>query len=86
MGGYKRIPKEIKDEILSRIKKGEKAPQLAAEYGISSKTIYNWLQRGITGEISHLEYSRLRRERDDLLKLVGNLTLEVNKRKKNRRY
>lgn len=86
MGGYKRIPKEIKDEVLARVKQGQKVPQLADEYGISSKTIYNWLSAGIQTEVSTLEYARIKRERDDLLRLVGNLTLEVEKRKKKRGY
>lgn len=86
MGGYKRIPKEIKDEVLARIKQGQKVPQLASEYGISTKTIYNWLSAGVQAEVSTLEFTRMKRERDDLLRLVGNLTLEVEKRKKKRGY
>jgi len=86
MSGYKRIPKEIKDEVLARIKQGQKVPDLASEYAISSKTIYNWLSAGVVDEVSSLEYSRLKRERDDLLRLVGNLTLEVEKGKKKRGY
>jgi transposase-like protein len=86
MGGYRRIPKEIKDEILSRVKQGHKTAALAAEYGVSIKTIYTWLSAGVQAEVSALEYARLKRERDDLLRLVGNLTLEVEKRKKNHRH
>ena len=82
MGGYKRIPKEIKDEVLSRLKTGNKVTDLAKEYGVSDKTIYNWLSAGMEAVISPLEYARLKRERDDLLRLVGNLTLQVEKRKK----
>jgi len=84
MGSYKRIPKEIKDEVLARLRQGQKVPQLADEYGISTKSIYNWLSAGVQSEVSTLEYARLKRERDDLLRLVGNLTLEVEKRKKKR--
>jgi len=43
MGAYKRIPKEIKDEILARLKQGNKVVDLASQYAISTKTIYNWL-------------------------------------------
>lgn len=86
MGGYKRIPKEIKDEVLARIKQGQKVTQLASEYGISAKTIYTWLSAGVQAEVGALEYVRIKRERDDLLRLVGNLTLEVEKRKKKRGY
>lgn len=60
MGGYKRIPKEIKDEVLARIKQGQKVPQLASEYGISTKTIYNWLSAGVQAEVSTLEYARIK--------------------------
>lgn len=84
MAGYKKIPKEIKEEILIRIKQGSKVVDLANEYGVSGKSIYRWLSEGVQREISRLEYSRIKRERDDLLRLVGNLTLEVEKRKKKR--
>ena len=84
MSGYKPISKEIKREILSRVKQGVKVSQLAKEYGVSDKSIYNWLREGVVTKISALEFSRMRRERDDLLKIVGNLTLEVEKRKKKR--
>jgi len=84
MGNCKRIPKEIKNEVLSRLKQGSKVADLSSEYGISNKTIYNWLTKGVTSKISKLEYSRLKRERDDLLKIVGSLTLKVEKREKKR--
>lgn len=86
MAGYKRIPKEIKDEVLSLVKQGKKVPKIASEFGINPNTIYKWLSIGTKSEVSNLEYSRIKRERDDLLKIVGNLTLEVEKRKKKRGY
>lgn len=86
ISGYKLIPKEINDEILIRVKQSEKVPQLASEYAVSAKSIYNWLSVGIKAEVSLLEHARLKREHDDLLRLVGNLTLEVEKRKKKRGY
>jgi len=36
---YKSIPSQIKEEILQKIKEGGKVLDLAAQYGISSKTI-----------------------------------------------
>ena len=86
MAGYKKIPKEIKEEILTRIKQGSKVVDLAGEYAVSGKSIYRWLSEGVQSEISRLEYSKIKRERDDLLRLVGNLTLEIEKRKKKRGY
>ena len=38
------IPKEIKDQILKRIKEeGITVKQTPDEHGISTKTIYNWM-------------------------------------------
>ncbi|MGH7203478.1 MAG: helix-turn-helix domain-containing protein [Candidatus Levyibacteriota bacterium] len=43
MGNFKVIAKEIKEQILQRIKeKGISVADAAAEHGISTKTIYNW--------------------------------------------
>ena len=72
MSTNKKIPKEIKLEVLARVKQGNKVPKLAQEYGIAKTTIYRWLREGIVAKISPLEFARIRRERDDLLKLVGN--------------
>lgn len=81
---YKRISKEIREEILSRIKnEGIKVPQIAQQYGISDKTIYTWLREGVT-ETSNpiLELNRLRRENEDLLKIIGKLTADEARKKK----
>jgi len=42
---YKRIPKEIQDEVLAKARAGEKVAALAEQYGISTKTIYGWLSK-----------------------------------------
>ena len=34
------VPKEIKNEILAKVKGGEKVADLARQYGISDKSIY----------------------------------------------
>ena len=80
---YSRIPKEKKDEILAKIKAGEKVPALAIQYGISSKTIYYWL-RSDTGEevISVLKYNKLKRENEELKRLLGEVTLTMSLGKK----
>jgi transposase-like protein len=43
------VPKEIKNEILAKVKGGEKVVDLARQYGISDKSIYTWLHQG-TGD------------------------------------
>ena len=85
MGTFKVIPKEVKEQVLNRIKnEGVIVIQAAADAGISSKTIYNWLRGKTLANVSFLEVSRLRRENKLLLELIGKLTLEkeTNKRTK----
>jgi len=78
------IPKEIKDEVLAKAKAGEKVSALANQYGISIKTIYTWL-RADTGEavVSIVQYNRLKRENEELKKLVGEISLALSLGKKN---
>lgn len=76
---FKSIAKEIKDQIISRIKNnGETVPKLALEYSVSPKTIYTWLRNKSESSVSFLEYARLKRENKLLLEIVGKLTLEKN--------
>ena len=87
MSGYKRIPKKIKDEVIAKAEAGAKVVDLGEAYGISTKTIYRWLGETVkVGGVSSMQLNKLKRERDDLLKLVGALTLESSKRKKNKGY
>jgi len=83
MGNFKYIPKEIKEQILKRIKdEGITVAQAATEHGISTKTIYNWMRGKTVSDGSILEISRLKRENKELLKIIGDLTHEVRKSKK----
>jgi transposase-like protein len=84
MGTFKFIPKEIKEQILKRIKEeGITAQQAAAEHGISRRTIYNWLRSKTLTDGSILEISRLKRENKELLEIIGELTHDLKKSKKN---
>ena len=80
---FSKIPKDKKDEILAKIKAGEKVPSLATQYGISDKTIYYWL-RTDTGEevVSVVKYNKLKRENEELKRIVGELTLNLSQEKK----
>lgn len=74
---FKAISKDIKDQIISRIKNnGEAVLVLATEFNVSPKTIYGWLRKKSDNSVSFLEYARLKREHKLLLEIVGKLTLE----------
>ncbi|OGZ68597.1 MAG: hypothetical protein A3C50_04155 [Candidatus Staskawiczbacteria bacterium RIFCSPHIGHO2_02_FULL_43_16] len=67
---------------MSRIKeKGEKVPDLAKEYGVKPQNIYSMLS-STTGGSSTLEISKLKRERDALLQIVGKLIVDQKLGKK----
>lgn len=85
MGQRKIIPKEIKTEILAKVKAGEKVVDLARQYGVSDKSIYTWLHVE-TGDqvVSIVQYNRLKRENEELKKLVGDITLKMTLGEKNR--
>ena len=81
--GYPSLNSKQKEEIIFRIKeKGEKVPDLAKEYGVWTKTIYNLLKKQVNQPNIALELARVKRERDTLLTIVGQLVFE-NKTKKN---
>ncbi len=79
---FKPINREIKEEILLKIKEGQKAPTLASQYGISAKTIYTWLSKTVTPEVSFTEYSRLKRENEELKRIIGMMALDLEVEKK----
>ena len=82
MPRYKAVPREIRDEILRRLKDGESAVKLATEYGISDKTIYHWTVKSTRKINPILELGRLKRENKALYEMIGFLTVERSKQKK----
>jgi len=79
------VPKEIKNEILAKVKGGEKMADLAHQYGISDKLVYTWLHQDTGGPvISIIQYNRLKRENEELKKLIGELSLKLSLGEKNR--
>ena len=80
--GYPSLNAKQKQEIIARVKEnGEKVPDLAKEYGVWSKTIYNLLKNKVNQPNDALELARVKRERDALLQVVGQLFFEMNKKK-----
>jgi len=79
------ISGEVKAEILAKVKAGQKVSELSKQYGVSDKTIYNWLRGQVTEQVSYREYKRVMKENEDLKNILGVLTLELEKTKKKKR-
>ena len=81
---FKRVPVETKREVLEKVKNGMSIADVAKQYAISTKTIYAWLSNEVRPEISILEYNRLKKENEELKRIIGIVTLELERGKKNR--
>jgi len=82
--GIPLLSEEQKKEIVSRVKeKGERVPDLAKEYGVAPRNLYALLERSSQGPGALLEIARLKREKEALLKIVGELVVDQKLGKKN---
>lgn len=82
MKKYKIAP-EVREQIINRIKNdGVSVANAAKEHGVSEQTIYGWIGAKAKGVPSILEIARLRRENDELLRLVGAITLKLSESQK----
>jgi transposase-like protein len=78
-----RIPLETKTEILEKVKGGMTVTDAAKQYAVSTKTIYAWIAHQTKPEISIIEYNKLKRENEELKRIIGIITLELERGKKN---
>ena len=80
----KRIEQAIKDRVIDKLKsEGLTVKQASTEFGLSPNTIYGWLGTRATGDPSVMEIAKLRRENNELKQLIGGLTLNMERGKKN---
>jgi len=80
----KHVEQHIKDEIMLKIRDGGmRVVDAAAQYGISDKTIYAWLRSGVVDGNRNLilELNKLRKENDQLYRLLGRATAELHRPK-----
>lgn len=83
--GYPSLTKEQKQEITARIKeKGERVADLSKEYGVNPRNIYDFLSKTGNSNGSLLEIAKLKREKNALLQIVGQLMVEQRLGKKNK--
>ena len=81
----KRIPLEIREEILRRIKEeGISVSHACDEYGVSESAVYKWLGKTAENKTINpqLEINRLKRENQDLRAMVGHLVYEREKKQR----
>lgn len=77
-----RISSEVKEQVLHRIRtEGVTAAEAAREHGVSLPTVYAWLRRSTTLPSNILQINKLRRENEDLKRLLGEAML-MNERSK----
>ncbi len=73
----------VKAEITEKVKSGKTSvSQAAKEYDLAETTIYGWFGTKAKGEPGTLELARLKRENLSLARIVGMLTLEIERTKK----
>jgi len=81
--GYPSLSIEQKQEIINRVKeKGERVAGLAQEYGVQPKVIYNLLRGTVSGPNTLLELAKLKREKEALLQIIGQLVADQRLGKK----
>jgi transposase-like protein len=82
------IPSLSENQKLAIIKRvsdnGERVPDLAKEYNVVPKTIYNLLKNKANQHQAVLELSKLKRENEALISIIGSLVAEnrLGKKKK----
>lgn len=80
-----RVSKTIKEEIIRKVQAGERVADLGEQYAVSTKTIYAWLRQDSSeGVVSVLDYNKLKRENEELKRLIGELTLDMHLQKKSK--
>lgn len=85
MSGFKLIEPTVKAEIIKKIRdEGMKVTDVALDYNVSTKTIYRWLRDGVVNSNTSLvlQVNRLKKENEQLYKLLGRATAEMQRSKR----
>ena len=80
----KRTDNHIKAEILTKIRdEGLRVMDASTQYGVNSKTIYNWLRLGVVDGNRNLilENNKLRKELEIAYRILGRATAELQRSK-----
>lgn len=80
----RKIDPEIKERVIKKIKsEGLSVTEAAKEFGLSNNTIYAWIGSRGTIEPGLVEMNKLKRENNELKQIIGSLTLNMERGKKN---
>jgi len=80
-----RIAPDVKEQIINRIKNdGISVVQAAKDHGISEATIYSWISKKVEGQPTLSEIIRLKKINQQLVMLVGEMTLKLSETQKKR--
>ena len=78
-----RVAPEIKEQILMRIKnEGVTVVQAAKDHDIPESTISTWIAKKVEGQPSLGEIIKLKKENDELKRLVGDIALKLSETQK----
>lgn len=79
----KRIPKDVKEFILKKIKEnGKSVPEVAKEHGIGKGAIYKWLRDEVGSGSPDPQLLKLQKENQLLKQLVAELSLKIRESEK----
>ena len=84
MGTFRVIEPSVKAEVIDQIRnKGVSVTEVARIYEINPRTIYGWLKQGVVDNNKNLilENNKLKREIEQLYKLLGRATAEMQRSK-----
>ncbi|MFH2013458.1 MAG: helix-turn-helix domain-containing protein [Patescibacteria group bacterium] len=77
------VSKEIKEQIIQRVKnEGKPVTTIAKEHGIPSSTVFTWLKRETENPQYYKELIKLRKEKQDLMEIIGELTVRLSNMEK----
>lgn len=79
------ISNDLKEQILTRVREGKTTVvEIAKQHGVKVNTVYNWVSKSLHGSSgSILATAKLKRENLFLKQLLGQLTLDLERGKKN---
>lgn len=79
-----RIASDVRQQIMHRVQHdGVSVIQVAQEHGINKNTVYYWLSKKAEQGPNILQINKLKRENEELQKLLGRAMMEIERSKKN---